>query len=154
MHHVTLLLGGLWGPDGWVDSRGMLALRDRLPECQFDVFQWNDWVRAARELNDDAIIIGYSGGGSRATWLAEETRKTIALMVLYDPSPRWQLKRIGTNVEKTICYWNTHPEMGGLGGGKATGHNVSIYEYSEQHLAVQYDEHLHALTTEYIRRVL
>jgi pimeloyl-ACP methyl ester carboxylesterase len=34
------------------------------------------------------VVIGYSGGGSRATWLANEHKQLMLnLMVLYDPSP-------------------------------------------------------------------
>jgi hypothetical protein len=47
------------------------------------------------------MVIGYSGGGSRATWLANLPAKPkIDLMVLYDPSPTWQMKAIYANVKK------------------------------------------------------
>jgi hypothetical protein len=33
----------------------------------------------------------------------------IDLMVLYDPSPPWQMSEIGLNVLRAVCYHNTHP---------------------------------------------
>jgi pimeloyl-ACP methyl ester carboxylesterase len=59
--------------------------------------------------DDLVIVIGYSGGGSRATWLANLPAKPkIDLMVLYDPSPTWQMKAIYANVKKALCYRNNH----------------------------------------------
>jgi hypothetical protein len=32
-------------------------------------------------------------------------------MVLYDPSPPWQMSEIGLNVLRAVCYHNTHPRV-------------------------------------------
>lgn len=152
MRRITVLLGGIWGPDGYADSAGMWAFGRSLGAA---IYTWNDWLRAAHDFGDHEVVIGYSGGGSRATWLAEETPHTIDLMVLYDPSPRWQMKRLSKRVRQTLCYYNTHPEMGPLGGGKATGDgHIDIIPISEQHLKVDWDEKLHNMTRAAITALL
>ena len=143
--HVYLLLGGLFGGDGVVDSRGMLDLQDQLKALGFPVttFYWSDYAKVDQEPEaGKRIVIGYSGGGSRATWL----KKPIDLMVLYDPSPAWQMKPCGKNVAKAICYHNTAPMMAGLGGGVLTGPQVTTIDIAEQHLALQYNPDLHKRT--------
>ena len=136
---IDILLGGLWGWDGYVTSRGMLGLQAQLQVSGFEVeaFTWDNYKQA-----NAPIVIGYSGGGSRATWL----KFPIELMILYDPSPSWQMEPIGTNVKKVICYQNTSPMMLGLGGGVAIGPQVETIMVSEQHLLIQYDQSLHNRT--------
>jgi len=54
--------------------------------------------------------------GSRATWLANmPSRPRIDLMVYYDPSPKWQMRSLGLNVKKALCYHNTKPFAWALG---------------------------------------
>ena len=144
---VYLLLGGLFGGDGIVDSRGMLDLGDQLKALGFPVttFYWSDYEKVDQEpLAGKRIVIGFSGGGSRATWLIRH----IDLMVLYDPSPAWQMKPCGKNVAKAISYHNTAPMMGNLGGGVLTGPQVTSIDIAEPHLEVQHDAALHKRTIE------
>jgi hypothetical protein len=116
------------------------------------------------------VVIGYSGGGSRATWLANMPSKPqIDLMVHYDPSPRWQMKPIGTNVKKALCYHNTQPLMwvpgiGSLGGGElvpsAAARDVldtpaiETVDIAEQHFLVQVDQSLHQRTVDAVRSLV
>ena len=155
---VTILLGGMLGPDGWIDSDGMLFLRDDLRKIDgviVETLTWNEWTAALNNIADDdkTAIIGYSGGGSRATWLANSIHHpTIDLMVLYDPSPSWQMQRIGSNVKRAICYHNTKPDMfvpfiGSLGGGVLVGTNVETIDIAIPHLKVQFSQSLHQRTT-------
>jgi hypothetical protein len=93
---VFLLLGGLVGTDGTVTSAGMFHLANmlrELPDTTVTTYNWNNWPDAykailANEGKAKIVVIGYSGGGSRATWLANmPSRPQIDLMVHYDPSP-------------------------------------------------------------------
>jgi hypothetical protein len=157
---IYLLLGGLFG--GWdayipFINNGMFDLRDKLNAAGFAVttYTWGDWQVAqndistfnANRLTDSSgakiIVIGFSGGGSRASYITSP----VDLMVLYDPSPAWQMKNpCGANIKKVLCYHNNHPLMLGLGGGVLIGPQVSITQVSEQHLTIQYDQTLHAKT--------
>lgn len=176
---VYLLLGGLVGTDGTVTSAGMFHLATmlrQLPDTTVTTYNWSSWPDAykailANQGKAKIVVIGYSGGGSRATWLANmPTRPQIDLMVSYDPSPRWQMKPIGTNVKKALCYHNTQPMMwmpgiGSLGGGelvaRAPGRGDSVasatienLDIAEQHFLVQVDQSLHQRTVEAVRSLM
>jgi hypothetical protein len=98
-------------------------------------------------------VVGYSGGGSRATWLANSVlHKPIDLMVTYDPSPSWQMQNLPPNVKKAITYQNQVPFFS-LGGGVLTGPNVTRLLIAEQHLVVQFDERLHRITLQAIEEL-
>jgi len=97
--HVYLLLGGLQGKDGWVTSAGMFGLRSsltELPDVTVTTYDWPSYKKVAADIallpkDDIVIVIGYSGGGAKATWLANLPSKPhIDLMVMYDPSPPWR----------------------------------------------------------------
>jgi dienelactone hydrolase len=162
--HVFLLLGGMQGPDGFVDSRGMLHLKymlNELPDTRVMIYTWDAWravLPALAEGNGDKrIIIGYSGGGSRATWLAIATRRTIDLLVAYDPSPIWEMRDLPGNVKKAICYHNSIrdlivPFVGQLGGGHLAGiKDIETVEIEMPHLLVQEDIKLHQHTVDAVR---
>ena len=114
-------------------------------------------------LEDKTALIGYSGGGTRAIWAANSLAYVkIGLLVLYDPSPTWQMTPINANVAKVICYHNRAPDLyipfiGALGGGLAilaTGNratNLLVRNISEPHLDVQDDHALHAATIQAIK---
>jgi pimeloyl-ACP methyl ester carboxylesterase len=175
---VYLLLGGLVGSDGTVTSAGMFHLANMLrglPDTTVTTYNWNNWPAAyqailANQGRAKIVVIGYSGGGSRATWLANMPSKPrIDLMVHYDPSPRWQMKPIGTNVKKALCYHNTQPLMwvpgiGSLGGGELVASvaakdvlatpAIETVDIAEQHFLVQVDQSLHQRTVEAVRSLL
>jgi pimeloyl-ACP methyl ester carboxylesterase len=176
---VFLLLGGLVGADGTVTSAGMFHLANmlrELPDTTVTTYNWNNWPDAYRAIlanqgKAKIVVIGYSGGGSRATWLANMPSKPqIDLMVHYDPSPRWQMKPIGTNVKKALCYHNTQPLMwvpgiGSLGGGELVasaavakevppGPAIETVDIAEQHFLVQVDQSLHQRTVDAVRSLV
>jgi pimeloyl-ACP methyl ester carboxylesterase len=175
---VYLLLGGLVGADGTVTSAGMFHLANmlrELPDTTVTTYNWNNWPDAYRAIlanqgKAKIVVIGYSGGGSRATWLANMPSKPqIDLMVHYDPSPRWQMKPIGTNVKKALCYHNTQPLMwvpgiGSLGGGELVSSAaardvlatpaIETVDIAEQHFLVQVDQSLHQRTVDAVRSLV
>lgn len=174
---AIILLGGIapaipWfglkdGWDGRVTSAGMLTLERMLTAQGVDVHVliWGDYISAfpiivkAAADNQIIILIGYSGGASRATWLVnEKSCPMINLLVAYDPSPWWQTKDIPHHVQKAICYHNLHPMMpsiyGFLGGGQLTSKvkvPITTVDISEQHLFVQADMKLHLQTVEAVK---
>ncbi len=169
MHHakVFLLLGGLVGFDGDVTSAGMFKLEhmlEELPGVSVKSYAWSSFMTAAYDVQMTKtlkVVVGYSGGGSRATWLANAIPMTmIDLMVLYDPSPWWETHPIGHNVKQGICYHNTKPEMwvpfiGQIGGGKLVGTgNIITQNFAQQHLLVQFNEELHNETVKYVKKLI
>ena len=160
--HVTILLGGLWGWDGYATSRGMIVLSDqlsKLPTITTTIYTWDKWQEASGVIADDIgnkhVVIGYSGGGSRATWLANFHVPAIDLMILYDPSPKWQMKPIHDNVFSAMCYQNSSPSFFGLGGGVLTGTTkIGTRVISENHLIVQWDQKLHATTIDLVKNLI
>ena len=74
-------------------------------------------------------------------------------MVLYDPSPKWQMKSIPVNVKHSVCYHNLRGALLGLGGGVCRGVGIETVDINENHLAVQLNESLHQRTIEEVRRV-
>ena len=153
MIKIVNLLGGLLGGDGWIDSRGMLVLADQLneiPGVSVTSYPWDNWTSAAFDVaytDGQVAVIGYSGGGSRATWLANYVEDhAIALMIVFDPSPADEMRPIGANVAKAICFHNNNPMMLGLGGGVLTaapgGPVIEAVPVSEQHMFVQFDQNL------------
>lgn len=162
--HVYLLLGGLQGKDGWVTSAGMFGLRSsltELPDVTVTTYDWPSYKKVAADIallpkDDIVIVIGYSGGGAKATWLANlPSKPQIDLMIMYDPSPSWGMQVIGSNVKRALCYCNVTPAFFGLGGGVLRGRDtdVEIVKIYEQHMLVQIDQALHQRTIEEVKKV-
>ena len=162
--HVYLLLGGLQGKDGWLTSAGMFQLRSslaELPDVTVTTYDWPSYMKVAADIallpkDDIVVVIGYSGGGAKATWLANLPSKPhIDLMVMYDPSPPWGMQVIGPNVKRALCYCNVTPAFFGLGGGVLRGRDtpVETVKIYEQHLLVQIDQTLHQRTIEEVKKV-
>ena len=105
--------------------------------------------------DDIVVVIGYSGGGAKATWLANlPSKPQIDLMVLYDPSPPWGMQVIGPNVKRALCYCNVTPVFFGLGGGVLRGRDTQVetVKIYEQHMLVQVDQTLHQRTIEEVKK--
>jgi hypothetical protein len=122
-------------------------------------YLWSSYPDVVKALNASSVlnvVVGYSGGGSRATWVADDpTKPRIDLMILYDPSPSWQMEDIGLNVAQAICYHNMTPLMLGLGGGVLKGSGkITTINISEQHIGVQFDQKLHAQTVAAVEGLL
>jgi hypothetical protein len=168
---VFLLMGGLNGGDGWVTSAGMYALRSSLkalPDVELTTYNWKSYKDAYDAIallpkHDIVIVIGYSGGGHKATWLANGYsgvpgrywgRPRIDLMVVYDASPTWAMMPIHDNVKRAINFRSATPLFFGLGGGALVGNTeietVDIYEH---HLLVQINQTLHQRTIAEVKKV-
>lgn len=174
MKQIHVLLGGMTG--GALDrvpplNAGMNNLVHMLAPLGVKTWTWGQWQSAWRDIHDNwksgnqIIIIGYSGGGTRGTWLCNAIKPApVALLVVYDPSPARQMRPIGNNVRRAVCYHNLSPAMwfpgvGWLGGGIVTGDGseptpvIETVPISEWHLAVQFDEKLHRHTMDLINKI-
>lgn len=162
---VFMLLGGFFGKDGWITSAPFLGLRSQItaafPETRVDVDTWDDWLDIYDKIAVcpspvKTALIGYSGGGSRATWVANQKMMVrIDLMVLYDPSPQWQMKDLtNTKVGKCLQYHNTMPLMFGLGSGLTKGPQVATIDIAQQHAFVQSNQALHDRTIAALRELV
>ncbi len=169
--HVFLLLGGLNGADGWVTSAGMYGLRSSLkalPDVELTTYNWQSYKDAYDAIallpeDDIVIVIGYSGGGHKATWLANGysgvpgrywARPRIDLMVVYDASPTWAMMPIHDNVKRAINFRSVTPMFFGLGGGALVGNTeIETVDVSEHHLLVQINETLHQRTVAEVKKV-
>lgn len=155
MKRVYVLLGGMVGVDGSLFSRGMadLAVRiARIPDVICTTHYWTSYWNVVTRIKKDTrstnnILVGYSGGGSRATWVTRYVfPRVIDLVVGYDPSPISSMLPFRGNVKEAICYSNKYTSFG-LGAGRFMGiDNMKIITLNETHLAVQYDEMLHSQT--------
>lgn len=172
--HVYLLLGGIESWDGWATSAGMFGLRSSLavlPDVEVTTYEWASFKKVLDDIallpkDDIVIVIGYSGGGAKATWVANGyfggsypkdalPRPRIDLMILYDPSPTWSMMPIQDNVKRAICYRNITPLFFGLGGGVLVGNNTQIdtIDIFEHHWLVQMDSTLHQRTIKEVKNV-
>ena len=170
--HCYILEGGIWGVDGIVDSTGMVSLANRIkamfPQIQTETHYWSSYVTVENEIKklfvtDKVILIGYSGGGSRATYVANDVAYShkIDLIIGYDPSPKGQMQVMKSNVVRAVTYYNTsilsRISMLGLGGGQFSGSKstqFSVHSISQQHLAVQFNEALHQITFQEIKQLI
>jgi hypothetical protein len=159
---IHILLGGLFGPDGLLPgmNTGMYGLRDmlaKLPGVTTSIYTWDRWQDCEKALiyspnGIKRVVIGYSGGGSRATYIRHAE---IDLLIGYDPSPANQVQQIRGNVHRALCYYNEAPWMFGLGGGRYFGiNNIAITTIRQWHMAVQYNQGLHAITEMAVRALL
>ena len=160
--------------DGWATSAGMFGLRSSLavlPDVEVTTYEWASFKKALDDIallpkDDIVIVIGYSGGGAKATWVANGyfggsypkdalPRPRIDLMILYDPSPTWSMMPIQDNVKRAICYRNITPLFFGLGGGVLVGNNTQIdtIDIFEHHWLVQMDSTLHQRTIKEVKNV-
>jgi hypothetical protein len=159
--HVSVILGGLWGPDGYTWSQGIVALAQsiqrNMPHVQVRTWTWDLFDQVFQHLQElpkstKRILVGYSGGGSRITYVAKERPlQRIDLAIGYDPSPRWQMMPLGPNVTKAICFHCLNPNLGDLGGGLFTGiETIETVDTNDSHLQVQWDKRLHKRTLQEI----
>jgi hypothetical protein len=174
MKRIYIILGGIQSWDGPVTSAGMYTLQGMLKgQGEIKTSLWHNYQQTYLDImdhqDDQIVVIGYSGGGAHATWIANGyyevwrqgvtdrvygKKPRIDLMVLYDPSPSWGMMHLKeTNVKRCICYYNETPFMLGLGGGKAEGPTVEIVPIRMQHLAVQASMNLHRRTVEEVKKL-
>jgi len=169
MKKIYILLGGvLGGIDGWVDSTGMVQLatfiQQNVPDVEIKTQPWGDYMNVITAINYDHtnkknILIGFSGGGSRITWVANRVRQPIELMVSYDASLAWEVEPVGENVKHLVQYYNTRNRLlnFGLGGGyikaKSDKTKNDVYKVKTPHLKIQFNNELHNITLKAVKEV-
>lgn len=157
MIRCFVLMGGLVGLDGTVFSRGMAALSNRLnqlKDTKSTYHYWSSYRSVERAINalpegTKTAVIGFSGGGSRLTFISAKAD----LAVGYDPSPAGEIRGV-RNYQRVLCYYNVAPNylaLIRLGGGLYVGVNVEVTRIQNDHWKVQYMEELHVKTMNAVR---
>jgi pimeloyl-ACP methyl ester carboxylesterase len=151
-----------YGQGGIVTSPGMLDLANRIKtldrQSVVTTHNWDDYgsaVTAIRKLPPDmpVVLIGYSLGAGVTTYVANSLpKRRIDLIVAYDPSI-WQTQLpAGPNVKRLLLYRNGGFDL--WGHARIPGAMVETTEVVMFHLAVQFDERLHAMTLAAVRKVM
>lgn len=147
-----VLMGGIWGLDGSLFSRGMVNLSNRINKLKYvtcSAHYWSSIYDIERRIKMlpsgcKTCVVGYSGGGSRLTWIDHD----LDLAIGYDPSPASEVRSVHL-FRRVLCYYNILPTylLGfRLGGGLYQGNNVETTTVAMNHLKVQYAEELHVKT--------
>jgi hypothetical protein len=145
----------LLGQGGVLFSSGMVALADRirtLGNTSVSTHTWDDVQAIADSIQAlspewAVALIGKSLGANSTTLIAAALPKdAIDLIVSYDASRFFstQLAPIGSNVERTISFWN--PYAWPFGGARITGHNVEEHQINRFHITLDSDPDLTNLT--------
>ncbi len=144
----------IYGQGGAVTSGGMRQLASRLARIRGLTVSTHSWKYPGRIIADinrlpkgePVILIGYSLGAHTTTYVAHYLpRREIALAVCYDPSVYSAVQfPAGPNIRRLILYHNNGRSR--LGHARIPGRQVETIEINEGHLAVDYDQRLHART--------
>ncbi len=149
----------IMGQGGSLTSGGMRGLAARIaqiPGMRVSVHKWkypNVIVNDIRRLprNERVVLVGYSLGANATTWISNGVRRPIELAVAYDPSIFSYILPAPPNVKRFLLYHNNG--RSGFGHARIVGPQVETVEISEGHLAVDYDQRLHARTIAAVRAV-
>lgn len=142
----------IYGQGGIITSYGMKLLANKI-ETQFPhsivtCHSWDDPHSIANDMskwfNMPIVLIGYSLGANCVTWAAEDFKGVVDLAVCYDPSVLSIVINPGTNVKRLLLYHNNDIEPEGHAVFK--GPQVETTQINEFHLAICYDQALHAKT--------
>ncbi len=146
------------GQYGFVSSPGMGALQRRIPNSS--LHEWDD-MSVVQKINALPLsvlvaLIGYSLGGNRLQDIGEQVKRPIQLGVAYDPSRLYARVRDGHQIapptyKRFLCYQNVGAWM--FGGSYYVGKQVEVTHVNTFHLAVQFDERLHAMTIAAIKEL-
>jgi pimeloyl-ACP methyl ester carboxylesterase len=150
----------MYGQGGILTSPGMLELADRLRKLGNTVtaHNWDDYNRIAADIrrlpaSTPVVLIGFSlGAGSTTRVALGVPKRRIALAVAYDPSIWDRIPAAGKNIQRLLLYRNRGPDL--WGHATITGKQVETTELYSFHMAVQFDERLHAKTITAVKRVM
>lgn len=145
-------------------------LQQQIPGIEAHRYLWGSFAKYCRDAQltprgTKLVLIGYSGGGMSETYLAQNKyckNVKIDLLIAYDPSPSWNMQRLGYNVKDALCYCNTMKMwippffMGSraIGGGQLKGPTVRKIMIRQLHLAVQYNQVLHNRTVWEVKQLI
>ncbi len=150
----------IYGQGGTLTSMGMRSLAARLakmPGLTVTTHSWkypNVIVNDIRRMPHDekVILIGYSLGANATTWISNAVRRSVALVVAYDPSIYSYVQSAGGNVRRLLLYHNNGYSR--FGHARIPGKQVETIEINEGHLQVDFDQRLHAITIAAVRKAM
>lgn len=141
----------LMGQGGRLTSPGMVSLAGRLKQHgDTTLHSWDD-ADVIPSINRSTLkiaVVGYSLGANAIGHIGSYAKRQIDLGVAYDPSRLSPLANNGIeyapNFKRVLCYQNVGAWF--FGGAGYAGKNVETVKVSTFHLAIQFDEMLHAKT--------
>jgi dienelactone hydrolase len=149
----------MYGQGGILTSPGMLQLANRLKlDATVTTHNWDDYNRVAADIRrlpatTPVVLIGFSLGAGSITRVASAVpKRRIALAVAYDPSIWDRFPAAGKNIQRLLLYRNGGFDL--WGHARIPGAMVETTEIVMFHLAVQFDERLHAMTLAAVRKVI
>ena len=155
------------GQFGFVFSMGWRAYGRELERLGYEISNHNP-VYVLREVvpliealppEQKLALGGYSLGGNAVSWIANAVRRPIDLVFAFDATVRSYFDPLKSNVKRAICmqqtgYWGTSL---GFGRGVLTraddGPEIEIHKTVEDHLAVQSNPELQAISTQALREL-
>ncbi len=143
----------LMGQGGRVTSPGMVSLASRLPNATVHSWDDGDVIPGVNTWPSKVAIVGFSLGANALGHIGAHARREIDLGVAYDPSRLSPLVANGVQsapqFKRLICFQNVGAWF--FGGSGYLGNNVETIKVNTFHLAIQFDESLHARTISAIK---
>lgn len=168
MAKIKIYIG--YGLGGRMWSAGMednLAKKLRALGPHVDVpptRSWTEWRSVMDEINGKVplgtkvVLIGHSMDGNAITWIANGVKRSIDLLVAYDPTVWSSVYPLKSNVQKAIGihgndFWSF---VGKAYLSRATGSTVKLttIETNDPHVAIDDDNALHAKTIAAVKELL
>lgn len=151
----------LYGQGGAATSLGMVALADRLKAHGTVIKHGWDWGHGPATIAADIrrqpattkiVLVTFSvwAGGSMIMAAGIPNRK-IDLVVAYDPTRLQSFPAAPSNIKRVLLYHNRCAAI--WGGGVIRGPQVETTTVCSLHLAVDFNESLHAKTIAAVRRI-
>lgn len=141
----------LMGQGGRLTSPGIVSLSSRLGQHgAMTLHSWDDAgvIPAINQTKGTVAVVGYSLGANAIGHIGAHSDRWIDLGVAYDPSRLSPLVNNGVQYapqfKRVLCYQNVGAWF--FGGAGYAGRNVETTKVNTFHLAIQFDEMLHAKT--------
>lgn len=150
---------------GMEDSLAVNLRKLRNVECPPTV-SWTEWRSivediAKQPLDTKIAIIGHSMGGNACTWIQNAARRSIDLLVAYDPTVWSSMLPLEPRVKNAILYHdnNFNPLTNSVGHANLTTVSgwhgkLSVYQTEDAHVLVDDDMTLHARTINAVKSLV
>lgn len=135
---MKALIEILEGLGGDYTSQGCVQMANTMstwPGYKVNLRSWSDWGRAAKAISETpkdvpVMVVGYSNGGSMATYVPYTCGRVIQKLIGLDPTVWIPPKVLPTNVMQAICLKNVNPfssfpPVGHAGYEVQTGNKVT-----------------------------
>lgn len=162
--YVMYGLGGRTWSSGMEDNLAK-KLRALGPHVEVPpTYSWAAYDAITNDINGKVplgtkvVIIGHSMGGNSATWIASGVKRSVDLLVAYDPTIWSSVYQIKSNVKKAIGihgndFWSfVGKAYLSLAPGSKT--QLTTIETNDPHVYIDDDNALHAKTIAAVKELL